>query len=260
MKHYNGGGSNFEDYAENMVLDPSGYVYVTGRSYAAANNYDWATIKYNAATGDSVWVRRYNGTANGQDEPYLISMDSSYNNIFVGGYSFETGQGNNATMIKYSSSGVQQWVVSFDSTNGNGYYTAIALDASNNIYAVASQQVNSSLYSTLTFKYSQLSGVRNISSEIPKAYNLNQNYPNPFNPSTFIRFQVPGSGFVKLTVYDILGRELTTLVNEHLHAGTYQVDFDGSKYASGIYFYKLEVNENSNYSGFIETKKMILTK
>ncbi len=254
MKHYNGGGSNFEDYAENMVLDPSGYVYVTGRSYAATNNYDWATIKYNAATGDSVWVRRYNGTANGQDEPYLISIDSSYNNIYVGGYSFETGQGNNATMIKYSSSGVQQWIVSFDSTNGNGYYTAIALDASNNIYAVASQQVNSSVYSTLTFKYSQLSGIRQISSEVPNTYSLNQNYPNPFNPTTNIHFAITKSSFVKLVVYDVLGKEAATLVNEKLESGSYNADWDASNYPSGVYFYKLEAGS------FVDTKKMILIK
>jgi hypothetical protein len=260
MKHYNG-PNNLDDYADNLLIDPSGNVYVTGHSNTSNNNYDWATIKYNGATGDSLWVRRYNGSGNNDDRAYLISIDSGNNNIYVGGYSNEGAQGQNATMIKYSTSGVQQWVVSYDSTNGNGYYTAIALDAQNNLYALASQQINSPFYSLFTFKYSQSpGGIHQISSNIPNTYSLNQNYPNPFNPSTVIKFQVPNSGFVKLSIYDILGREISTLVNEELHAGTYQVDFDGSKFASGVYFYRLVVGDNTNNGRFVDTKKMVLVK
>jgi hypothetical protein len=97
-------------------------------------------------------------------------------------------------------------------------------------------------------------GITNITNEVPKNYLLGQNYPNPFNPTTNIRIQMPKTGFAKLIVFDVLGREVKTLVNEELKAGSYRVDFDGSRLSSGIYFYRLET------SGFTETRKMILIK
>jgi len=97
-------------------------------------------------------------------------------------------------------------------------------------------------------------GIQNISTETPSKYSLSQNYPNPFNPTTNIKFSIINSGDVKLVVYDIQGREVQTLVNERLNAGTYEVKFDGSMLTSGVYFYKM-VSE-----GFTETKRMILIK
>lgn len=91
-------------------------------------------------------------------------------------------------------------------------------------------------------------------SEVPLRYNLSQNYPNPFNPSTSIKFELPQSGFVSLKVFDLLGREVANLVNEVKQAGSYNLEFNASNFASGIYYYKLESN------GFSDTKKMILIK
>lgn len=88
-------------------------------------------------------------------------------------------------------------------------------------------------------------------------YELFQNFPNPFNPITKIKFQIPsasGGGFVNLKVYDVLGNEVATLVNEELPAGNYEVDFEGKELTSGIFFYQLKADS------FIETKKMILLK
>ncbi len=90
--------------------------------------------------------------------------------------------------------------------------------------------------------------------EIPQEYSLGQNYPNPFNPITNITIQIPNSGLVKLTVFDISGKEVAVLVNEELNAGTYNVDFDASHLASGTYFYRMEA------IGFTDVKKMILVK
>ena len=97
-------------------------------------------------------------------------------------------------------------------------------------------------------------GVTPISTIIPKNYSLSQNYPNPFNPSTKIEFEIPKTDLVKVAVYDITGKEIATLINSTLNAGSYRVDFDGSGLASGIYFYSLETY------GFRETRKMILLK
>ncbi len=98
------------------------------------------------------------------------------------------------------------------------------------------------------------SGISHNLDFVPKTYSLSQNYPNPFNPSTQIQFGLPKSGNVKLIVYDILGREVKTLVNEYRTAGTYQIAFDASSLASGVYFYKIEAND------FVQTKKMLLVK
>jgi len=88
----------------------------------------------------------------------------------------------------------------------------------------------------------------------PKEYILDQNFPNPFNPSTTIRYQIPQNGFVTLKVYDILGKEVATLVNEVKASGRYEVNFDASTLASGIYLYRLNVND------YLDVKKMLLIK
>jgi hypothetical protein len=96
--------------------------------------------------------------------------------------------------------------------------------------------------------------IENISSKIPDKYSLHQNFPNPFNPVTNIEFDLPKESFVKLFIYDALGKELSVLVNQNLAAGSYKIDWDASSYSSGIYYYKLQASE------FTETKKMILLK
>lgn len=91
-------------------------------------------------------------------------------------------------------------------------------------------------------------------SEIPKVFSLAQNYPNPFNPVTSIKYSVPKQSLVKLVIYDIIGREVTALVNEVKTPGNYSVSFDASNFASGVYFYKMEAGE------FTDVKKMVLIK
>jgi hypothetical protein len=98
-----------------------------------------------------------------------------------------------------------------------------------------------------------LTGVSN-NGEIPAKYSLEQNYPNPFNPVTTIKYQIPKGGAVRLTVFDALGRTVSTLVNEIKQAGSYELSFDASGLASGVYFYKLETGD------FTEIKKMMLIK
>ncbi len=97
-------------------------------------------------------------------------------------------------------------------------------------------------------------GINPISSVVPDAFNLSQNYPNPFNPVTKIAFDIPKQGFVTLTVYDALGKEVATLINEFITSGSYNVNFDASKLTSGVYFYRLQTQ------GFVQTKRMVLVK
>lgn len=98
-------------------------------------------------------------------------------------------------------------------------------------------------------------GVKRISSGVPQKFNLYQNYPNPFNPATKIKFDIAkGNSPVKIVVYDFLGKEVTTLINEPLSAGSYEVTFDATHYSSGVYFYRIVSTD------FSETKRMALIK
>ncbi len=111
---------------------------------------------------------------------------------------------------------------------------------------------------------SEVTGITQISMEIPNNFSLSQNYPNPFNPATKIKFSIPSTDGntqrVMLTVFDITGRQAAILVNNELKSGIYEADFDASSLASGIYFYKLEVFSDGNNSIYSEVKRMSLVK
>jgi hypothetical protein len=96
--------------------------------------------------------------------------------------------------------------------------------------------------------------VIDVGRNVPGVFALEQNYPNPFNPITIINFQLPIVNFVTLKIYDILGREVTTLVSEKLSPGTYNAEWNASGFASGVYFYRLQAGD------FVETKKLLLLR
>ncbi|MGA8265322.1 MAG: T9SS type A sorting domain-containing protein, partial [Ignavibacteriaceae bacterium] len=99
-----------------------------------------------------------------------------------------------------------------------------------------------------------LSAIQSNNSTVVNEYKLSQNYPNPFNPSTIIKYQIPNAGRVTIKIYDLLGREIKTLVDEYQQSGAYETSFNASNLASGIYFYQIKANN------FIATKKMLLIK
>ena len=94
----------------------------------------------------------------------------------------------------------------------------------------------------------------NSGNEIAEEFSLEQNYPNPFNPSTVIKFAIPNSGVVQITVFDASGREVSSLVNGYMNKGIHTVEFNAAGLSSGVYFYKIKTE------GFVETKKMLLVK
>ncbi len=99
-----------------------------------------------------------------------------------------------------------------------------------------------------------LTSIRVVNNFVPQNYLLSQNYPNPFNPSTTIKFDLPKSSAVRLSVYDITGKEIETLVDEKLNAGSYETKWDGSKYESGVYFCRLTAGD------YTSTTKMLMIK
>ena len=99
-----------------------------------------------------------------------------------------------------------------------------------------------------------ITGIKQVDKNVPASFELSQNYPNPFNPSTVIKYSVPNAHLVTLKVYNLLGQQVATLINKQQNPGNYEVTFDASKLASGIYFYNLQAGS------FNATKKMILVK
>ncbi len=132
-------------------------------------------------------------------------------------------------------------------------YTALWYDKNNSNTIDGGDFVVSSKITTAALTVSPL-GINIISSEIPAKFALLPNYPNPFNPVTKIRFDISKQSNTRMLIYDAAGNEVTTLVNEQLKPGSYEVDWDGSNYASGVYFYSLISEE------FHETKRMVLIK
>ena len=128
-----------------------------------------------------------------------------------------------------------------DFDGDNDYDLAVSNNGSENISIIENLRIISGIDESLE-TYS------------PESFSISQNYPNPFNPIQQQKWQQPETDFITLKIYDILGREMTTLVNEELSAGKHEVTFDATLFSSGIYFYRLKA------AGFIQTKKMLLLK
>lgn len=154
------------------------------------------------------------------------------------------------------------------STTYWGYEKTIVGNAANWVPPWPLPEANDMKYSNATLKtgatdggpvgdpnwFAGTVGVEEQGTGIPQEYSLSQNYPNPFNPSTKIRFALPTASYVALKVYNVLGQEVASLVNQTLVAGSYEVAFDASRLPSGIYMYKVDAGN------FVSTKKMVLVK
>ena len=155
----------------------------------------------------------------------------------------------------------QNGVITFDDKDVNELYPPFdeVLDPTVYVYSVYIDKYNNKWlgYSNgYVVKYmgDDITDVKKDEQDIPVHYNLLLNYPNPFNPSTIISYQIPERGLVKLKVYDVLGNEIVSIVNEEKAAGQYQVEFNSENLSSGIYIYRMQVNN------YIESKKMILLR
>jgi hypothetical protein len=184
----------------------------------------------------------------------------------------DTRDGNDEIYYKRSSDAGINWGADTRLTTNTSYswYPSVAVSSSVvNVVWMDGRDGNLEIYYKRDPSGNTI-GIINISSEIPSSYSLQQNYPNPFNPTTKIRFGIANTPLnplfpiesgsstrgemISLKVFDITGKEVVTLVNEQLAPGTYTVDFEGTNFPSGIYFYRLQTE------GFINTKMMILLK
>jgi photosystem II stability/assembly factor-like uncharacterized protein len=215
---------------------------------------------------DTGWVVGIQGfitkTTNGGDNWFNQFNTMGYTNLSVffknqnvGWVVGDSGSTRNSSILKTTNGGIN-WLRQNCSTNG--ILWSVCFADQNTGWAVGD---NGLILKTTTG--GEPIGIISISNEIPKTYSLYQNYPNPFNPSTKIRFEIPSVGafrnmLLRLVIYDVLGREVAKLVNEQLKAGMYEVEWDGSNYPSGVYFYRLVATGGEG--DFVETKKMVLIK
>lgn len=142
-------------------------------------------------------------------------------------------------------------------TGSYNFSTAASIGNDENFLLIYDSLIANQYYQDFTMRYAQAGGtikVEQISSEVPVNFILNQNYPNPFNPVTTISYSLPKSDYVTLKVFDALGREVATLVNEYQTAGSYNATFAANNISSGVYFYRIESN------GIVMTKNMIVVK
>lgn len=242
------------DRATDMGIDNFGNIIITGYgSGVGVGNFDYVTIKY-STSGDSLWVKRFNGAANDNDEAYSLALDDS-DNIYVTGRSINIGVSWDYLTIKYSSLGAQLWTALYNN-NANDIAFKVAVDKNSNVYVTGISDRGGIIYDYVTVKYTQPVGIIPISITTPERYRLYQNYPNPFNPTTKIKYQVLKSNSdVKIVVFDLVGKEIKTIVNAEHAMGDYEVAFDANEFANGVYFYRLTVNNE-----VIDTKKMMFLK
>jgi uncharacterized delta-60 repeat protein len=241
-------------FANALSVDESGNVFVTGGSYDAN---EYTTIKYNSS-GIEQWISRYSEPEYNYHRAKAITMDPE-GNIFITG---ECGVQalhylrTDYSTIKCSPSGSQLWTARY-SGPGSSSPTAISLDRSGNVIVIGSSDDSTGGSNFLTIKYIQDPSSNYDQFEITATYFvLEQNYPNPYNSGTKISWQSPVASHQTIKIFDILGNEIATLVDEYRPAGVYDVQFTMSnlKLSSGVYFYQLKADS------YTATKKMILLR
>jgi hypothetical protein len=207
--------------------------------FASGSNYYYGTT----------WGQLYRSTNSGNNWELAANVGSAAGNninaVHFGDNSIGFAAGSNGIILRSTNVGAN-WV---SQTSG----TAATLNSIFMINALTGYVcgANGMILKTTN---GGLTGFEPISNETPNDFKLYQNYPNPFNPVTKIKFDIPKSSFVKIVVYNSLGKEVTTLVNEKLSAGSYEVNWYGTNFPSGVYYCKM-ISDN-----FINAKKIVLMK
>ncbi len=261
LKRYSNPAVNDTDVATGIDLDIYSNVYVTGYSKSSLTSYDYATIKYQPSDGEQLWIDRVDG--GNSDKAWDIKVinrsclgirnqggigDIPCWNVFayVTGESYKTGSGNDFLTVGYNEFGVQRWATRFNGPQNGS-------DAG---YSVSVTQNNPVIYAGGIFASNYgIIGITELTRTGPTDFTgLSTNYPNPFNPATNISYRILKESNVKITVFDVLGKTVASLVDEKKPEGEYSVTFEASNLNSGVYFYRVE----TDYAN--ETKKIVLIK
>ncbi len=182
--------------------------------------------------------------------------------VMVGGAFIYLGNKSIDTVYKYKLEGENKWdefskIMSHADINGDGFDEIL-------IMAPGFPDYENPLGKVYIYSYKKITDVKDNRKNIPGQFKLYQNYPNPFNPTTTVQYSMDKEQFVKITIYDVLGREIVTLVNEEKPVGEYKVEFDASKYnlSSGVYFCELKIYGGNTSANGVESQriKMVLIK
>jgi hypothetical protein len=198
--------------------------------------------------GNSLWTKLYGGAFH--DAATYVLETQARNFIVIGTHSFD------AFAMKIDSNGDSLWFKKWGGPQSENVYSIQPTTDGGYIVGGVTTSYGaggSDIY--ITKLSSETTDLYDLSDEnIPNRFTLLQNYPNPFNPSTTINYQIPEISFVTFKVFDVLGREVSTIVNEERSAGSYEFEFNAIALPSGIYFYRLQAGS------FVETKKMVLLR
>ena len=241
------------DMCKGVVKDDLGNIYVTGETGALGFplTYKITTIKY-SPEGNEIWLNEFGDSA-GTDgyTGYDIAIDNLANVYIIG----QRYSNLDITTIKYNTAGSLQWAINYNGlSNSQDVPVAVGVDPNGNVFSTGNSLDFTTGYDITIIKYIQSPTSVDDDNNFPISFSLEQNYPNPFNPSTKISWQSPVSSRQTLKVYDVLGNEITTLVDEYKPAGKYEIEFNANSLSSGIYFYRLQAGS------FNQTKKMIILR
>jgi uncharacterized delta-60 repeat protein len=265
---YDGPSGSF-DQPTGLTIDSVDNVIVCGTSWNNTQAFNFAVVRYNTQ-GVRQWFAEYDGPNNTRDFCSGVACDREGNIYVTGGSSIDFTYFYDCTSVKFSNNGNQLWsAVHFRTDSASEQGSAIAVDTSGNVYVGGTSAGQTNGLNYLTIKYRQLPNEVADTEQSTSSFILAQNYPNPFNPSTRISYQLTSVSFVSLNVYDVLGREVATLVNEQNQPGAYTTlwggrNKTGMRVGSGIYFYRLEVKpvagttSSRTERSFIATRKLIL--
>lgn len=241
------------DGGENWLNLNSGVNYTLHGVYFTSVDVGTVTGN-NTSANNGIILKTINGGVNWINQSSSLSnFNTAYALCYINNDTGFVGvSGHNGGNILYTFNGGLNWFTQFTPTNY--LITDIFFINNSTGFACGTSGLLGTNGFILKTTNSGLTFVNNFYHKPPSKYVLRGNYPNPFNPSTKIKFEVPEKSNVQITVYNAEGKEITTIIDEQLKPGTYETEWDGSAFASGIYFYRL------NAGDYLETKKMILLK
>lgn len=245
------------NYLDNVCVDEQNNIVVAG--YDSTFN-SGIQVKKLSSSGEELWLRNYNTPENLGDFPFGLFIDKT-GDIYIAVRSEDSLRYSKGSVIKFSKNGDLEWEYFFDELDYEySVFRPFYIDDNLNLYLNGSFSDSNSGSNIFIMKLSQKNNTGiNEPLSISRSYSLLQNYPNPFNPYTDINFSLPVSSFIKLTINDITGQQIKSLINEEKRSGNYSVKWDGkddsgSLVSSGVYFYRIQAND------FIMVKKMILLR